>query len=89
MSPDRALPRAVRAGTRQAEGMSKPRPRIVVHPPAPTGGRRVHGDTDILGVAYGVVDLLEFLRRVGLDPEEVGLRDPLIRWVGGGPDVWG
>lgn len=35
-----------------------------------------------------MADLLEFLRRAGPDPEEVGLNDPLIEWRGGGPDVW-
>ncbi|KOG41265.1 hypothetical protein [Streptomyces decoyicus] len=65
------------------------RPRIVVHPPAPTGGRRVHVDAAILGVAYSVADLLEFLRRAGLGPDDVRLLDPLlIEWRGGGPEVW-
>ncbi|WP_331759784.1 hypothetical protein OG422_30800 (plasmid) [Streptomyces sp. NBC_01525] len=68
--------------------MPKPRPRIVVHPPAPTGGRRVHVDAESLGIAYDVADLLEFLRRAGLDPDEVRLDDPAIEWRGGGPGVW-
>ncbi|MEU5213622.1 hypothetical protein [Streptomyces sp. NPDC020742] len=64
-------------------------PLIVVHPPSPSGGRWVRvADVDC-GVAYGVVDLLEFLRRAGLDPEEVRLNDPAIKWRGGGPHVWG
>ncbi|WP_342354198.1 hypothetical protein [Streptomyces inhibens] len=50
--------------------MPKPRPRIVVHPPVPTGGRRVYVDDGPMGVAYDVPDLLEFLRRVALDPEK-------------------
>ncbi|WP_370418939.1 hypothetical protein AB8O64_10815 [Streptomyces sp. QH1-20] len=63
--------------------------RVVVHPPSPTGGRRVTVGAEILGVAYGVADLLEFLRRAGMDPDEVRLDDPaLIHWRGGGPDVW-
>ncbi|MGW7488201.1 hypothetical protein [Streptomyces sp. NPDC054786] len=69
--------------------MPKPLPLIVVHPPSPSGGRWVRvADVD-LGVAYGVVDLLEFLRRAGLDPEEVRLNDPAIKWRGGGPHIWG
>ncbi|WP_438490790.1 hypothetical protein [Streptomyces sp. S186] len=68
--------------------MPKPRPRIVVHPPAPTGGRRVSVDAERLGVAFDVADLREFLRRAGLDPEDVRLDDPAIEWRGGGPDVW-
>ncbi|RSO50676.1 hypothetical protein DMH15_00775 [Streptomyces sp. WAC 06725] len=63
--------------------------RVVVHPPSPTGGRRVHADATVLGVTYGVNDLLEFLRRAGLDPDDVGLDDAsLIEWRGGGPGVW-
>ncbi len=62
---------------------------VVVYPPAEGGGRRVRVDGTILGTAYGEVDLLEFLRRAGLDPEAVRLDDPeLIEWRGGGPDVW-
>jgi hypothetical protein len=67
----------------------RPGPRIVVHPPSADGGRRVHVDATILGIAYGVPDLLEFLRRAGLDPDEVRLDDPMIEWRGGGPDSWG
>lgn len=63
--------------------------RVVVHPPSPTGGRRVHADSAILGTAYDVRDLLEFLRRAGLDPDSVDLDDTsLIEWRGGGPDAW-
>ncbi|NEW74990.1 hypothetical protein [Streptomyces rhizosphaericus] len=65
-------------------------PRIVVQPPSPTGGRRVRVDGVILGVAYGVTDFLEFLRRAGLeDVEFLDLEtSPLIEWRGGGPTVW-
>ena len=65
-----------------------PGPRIVVHPPAADGGRRVRVNAAILGVAYGVADLLGFLRRVGLDREEVPLDDPSMTWRGGGPHTW-
>ncbi|MGW2511287.1 hypothetical protein ACWC0A_18010 [Streptomyces scopuliridis] len=64
-------------------------PPVVVHPPSPTGGRRVTIRGVIAGLASGPPDLLEFLRRAGLDPDAVDLADPvLIEWRGGGPDVW-
>lgn len=64
-------------------------PRIVVQPPSPGGGRRVRVDGTILGVAYGLADLLEFLRRAGLDVDDIDLEDTeLITWRGGGPEVW-
>lgn len=64
--------------------------RVVVHPLAPSGGRRVTVGAEILGVAYGLADLMEFLRRAGADPDEVRLDDPaLIEWRGCGPEVWG
>ncbi|MFD8866039.1 hypothetical protein ACFV1F_16970 [Streptomyces sp. NPDC059590] len=65
-------------------------PRVVVQPPSPSGGRRVRVDGVILGVAYGISDLLEFLRRAGLeDVESLDLEaSPLIEWRGGGPGVW-
>lgn len=51
-------------------------------------GGRVRADGAILGRAYGVTDLLEFLRRAGLNPDEVALDGPLIEWRGGGPYAW-
>lgn len=65
-------------------------PPVIVHPPSPTGGRRVTVRGQIAGLAYGVKDLLEFLRRAGLDPDTVVLDDAeLIEWRGGGPTEWG
>lgn len=62
---------------------------IVVHKPSPSGGRRITAEGQILGIAYGTVDLLEFLRRLGLDVSSVRLDDEeLIEWRGGGPEVW-
>jgi hypothetical protein len=64
--------------------------RVIVHPPSPTGGRRVRVDGEILGLAHSVVDVAEFLRRAGLeiDPDDVaGL--PWIDWRGVGPEGWG
>ncbi|WP_418955594.1 hypothetical protein [Streptomyces tritici] len=57
---------------------------IVVHPPSPTGGRRVtvrHGG--ILGLAHSDRDVVEFLRRAGLEDAEEVLDDPLwVEWRG-------
>ncbi|GGO51897.1 hypothetical protein GCM10012287_34980 [Streptomyces daqingensis] len=62
---------------------------IVVHPPSPSGGRRVTADGRILGLAHDTRDLAEFLRRAGMDVGSVRLDDPeLIEWRGGGPEVW-
>ncbi|MEU8549141.1 hypothetical protein [Streptomyces roseoverticillatus] len=63
--------------------------RVVVHPPSSSGGRRVTAGAENLGVAYGVVDVIEFLRRAGVASEDMQLEDPeLIDWRGGGPAVW-
>ncbi|MFE9559843.1 hypothetical protein ACFYM0_01860 [Streptomyces sp. NPDC006487] len=63
---------------------------VTVHPVAPTGGRRVtahvHGSDSPLGVAHGMSDVAEFLRRAGWLNEEEW---PPITWRGGGPAVWG
>lgn len=64
-------------------------PRIVVYPPTPGGGRRVRADGEAIGLARSPRELIEFLRRAGLDPDLIDLRDPtLIEWRGGGPDTW-
>ncbi|MCB5181506.1 hypothetical protein [Streptomyces antimicrobicus] len=63
--------------------------RVIVYPPDAEGGRRVRVDGEILGRATSPGDLLEFLRRAGLDPDNVRLDDALlIEWRGGGPAVW-
>jgi len=71
------------------EGMAGPI-QVVVHPPLPTGGRRVRVDGEILGLAHNVVDVAEFLRRAGLeiDPANVA-ESPWIDWRGAGPERWG
>ncbi|NLU67025.1 hypothetical protein [Streptomyces sp. HNM0574] len=62
---------------------------VVVHPPVPEGGRRVTARGEFLGTAYGMVDLIEFLRRAGLDLATIDLHDKdLIDWQGGGPETW-
>ncbi|GGR92039.1 hypothetical protein GCM10010269_34000 [Streptomyces humidus] len=64
--------------------------RVIVHPPAPAGGRRVRVDGEILGLAHHVVDVAEFLRRAGLeiDPADIA-GSPWIDWRGVGPEHWG
>lgn len=75
-------------GGRHGGGMAE-RPPVVVHPPSPTGGRRVTVNAEILGLAYGPGDVVEFLRRAGLDEDVINLDDQrLIEWRGGGSDVW-
>ncbi|WP_435836697.1 hypothetical protein [Streptomyces albus] len=49
---------------------------IVVYPPDEDGGRRVRAGCAIPGGAYRTGDLLDFLRRAGLDPDDVTLDDP-------------
>ncbi|WP_329163940.1 hypothetical protein OHB49_28925 [Streptomyces sp. NBC_01717] len=63
---------------------------IVISPPSPTGGRRVRVDGEILGLAHGLRDVVEFLRRAGMDDidEDDVILSSLIEWRGGGPDVW-
>lgn len=60
---------------------------VVVYPPSSTGGRRVRADGEILGVAYSEADLVEFLRRAGVEEPDVR-ESGLIEWRGGGPEVW-
>lgn len=65
-------------------------PRVVVHEPDEEGGRRIHFDSQIMGLAYGERDVREFLRRAGFpDWEDVPLDDPgLFEWRGPGPEFW-
>ncbi|MGW6704734.1 hypothetical protein ACWGDE_07565 [Streptomyces sp. NPDC054956] len=65
-------------------------PRIVIHQPDADGGRRVHVDSTILGLAYSEMDLREFLRRAGLpDWDSIDVTDTgMFRWEGGGPETW-
>ncbi|MFH8405266.1 hypothetical protein ACH4FX_10885 [Streptomyces sp. NPDC018019] len=67
-------------------------PPVIVHPPSPTGGRRVTVRGEGAGVAYNKRDVQEFLRRAGVaeDADTISLDDPhLIEWRGGGPEMWG
>jgi hypothetical protein len=61
---------------------------VVIYPPL-DGRRRVQIRGERVGVAVGITDVLEFLRRAGLDLDAVDLEDPaVIEWRGGGPDDW-
>jgi hypothetical protein len=63
---------------------------VVVYPPDDAGGRRVRVDGEILGMAYGIRDVTEFLRRAGLDDvtEDDVAVSGMIEWRGGGPETW-
>ncbi|MER5961495.1 hypothetical protein [Streptomyces sp. NPDC002057] len=58
---------------------------IVVNPPSPSGGRRVTvRDHGILGLAHSDADVVEFLRRAGLEDADALLDDPAwVKWRGG------
>ncbi|TRV71765.1 hypothetical protein FKN01_31260 [Streptomyces sp. 130] len=57
---------------------------IIIHPPSPTGGRRVTIRGQIVGLAHTDLDVEEFLRRAGLPDAEYLLDDPSwVQWRGG------
>ncbi|MEU7060652.1 hypothetical protein [Streptomyces sp. NPDC046197] len=63
---------------------------VIVYPPAEDGGRRVRVGEQFLGMAYGLLDVADFLRRAGFgEADEAYVRAyGGIEWRGGGPDVW-
>lgn len=62
---------------------------VVVHRPSFGGGRRVTVRGQIVGLAHNDADLLEFLRRAGLDEADISLDDPhLVEWRGGRAHQW-
>ncbi|MFE2384477.1 hypothetical protein [Streptomyces misionensis] len=66
-------------------------PAVTVYPPDEDGGRRVRIDGEISGRAFDFGDVVEFLRRAGLegvDDLDV-IRADWIQWRGGGPGDWG
>lgn len=65
-------------------------PLVVIYPPGEDGGRRVRAGARFLGMAYGLLDVVEFLRLAGLDEvdDDWMRRSTLVEWRGGGPDVW-
>ncbi|WP_372351536.1 hypothetical protein [Streptomyces sp. KL116D] len=57
---------------------------MVVHPPLGAGGRRVTARGEVLGLAHSDADVLEFLRRAGLEGGEQLLDDSAwVKWRGG------
>ncbi|MGP3979815.1 hypothetical protein [Streptomyces sp. KR80] len=61
-------------------------PPVVVYPPL-SGGRRVEIRGQDVGRARRLADVIEFLRRAGL--EDPDIEDPsLVEWRGGGSEVW-
>ncbi|WP_030900556.1 hypothetical protein [Streptomyces sp. NRRL F-5126] len=62
---------------------------IVVLRPSGTGGRRVTAHGQVLGLAHDDFDLVEFLRRAGLDDAWPLLDNPSwVEWRGGRPHRW-
>ncbi|WP_369355238.1 hypothetical protein [Streptomyces sp. cg2] len=63
---------------------------IVIHRLSATGGRRVVARGQILGLAYQDADVIEFLRRAGVDASEEVVDDPAwVEWRGAKPHEWG
>ncbi|WBO68868.1 hypothetical protein [Streptomyces camelliae] len=65
-------------------------PQVVIYPPADDGGRRVRVGGRFVGMAYTLLDVVEFLRRAGseaVEPEDVASA-ACVEWRGTGPDVW-
>lgn len=65
-------------------------PPVVVHPlTGDEEGRRVTIAGEPVGVAFHQQDVIEFLRRAGIDDTEGAIDDPrVIEWRGNGPDEW-
>lgn len=66
--------------------MARTRP-IVIYPPASDGGRRVRVYDHFVGMAYGILDIVEFLRLAGLEnvDDDWVRQSELIEWRGPGP----
>ncbi|MCT7353444.1 hypothetical protein N4P33_14840 [Streptomyces sp. 15-116A] len=63
---------------------------VVIYPPASDGGRRVRVGARFIGMAYGVLDVVEFLRLAGLEEvdDDWVRQSELVEWRGGGPGHW-
>ncbi|GGJ63665.1 hypothetical protein [Streptomyces brasiliensis] len=62
---------------------------VTVQPPGHDGGRRVTIRGEFVGIAYHLLDVVEFLRQKGLPETDTTVEDAdLIEWCGGGPNAW-
>ncbi|AVH60034.1 MULTISPECIES: hypothetical protein [Streptomyces] len=65
-------------------------PPVVIYPPGEDGGRRVRVGAEFVGMAYTILDVVEFLRGAGLEdvePEDVADED-WVEWRAVGPGAW-
>jgi hypothetical protein len=64
---------------------------VVVHPVDVEPGDRPFRRVDIrgrsVGHAYHQADVVEFMRRAGLDPDRIA-EPGMVEWRGGGPEEW-
>lgn len=70
--------------------MASDQPTVVIYPPSGDGGRRVRAGPHFLGMAYTLLDVVEFLRLHGMDDADGDWlrRSPSVEWRGGGPETW-
>ncbi|MXQ58010.1 hypothetical protein [Streptomyces sp. XHT-2] len=70
--------------------MASDQPTVVIYPPSGDGGRRVRAGPHFLGMAYTLLDVVEFLRLLGMDDADGDWlrRSPSVEWRGGGPETW-
>jgi len=62
---------------------------VVIYQPAEDGRRRVRVDDRFVGLADGLLDVVELLRLAGLDDVDVvWVQCALIEWRGGGKEDW-
>ncbi|PKW12073.1 hypothetical protein SAMN05428944_0686 [Streptomyces sp. 1222.5] len=63
---------------------------VTVFPPAEDGGRRVRIGRSFAGMAYTLIDIVEFLRAAGLEDVEPAdvTNAEWIEWRGAGPETW-
>ena len=54
--------------------MASDQPTVVIYPPSGDGGRRVRAGPHFLGMAYTLLDVVEFLRLHGMDVEATKAR---------------
>ncbi|WUD70325.1 hypothetical protein OG937_45700 [Streptomyces sp. NBC_00510] len=68
--------------------LSSEPPEVIVYPPIDSH-RNVTVRGCYAGAAHRMADLLDILRRSGVDCDQIELTDPaVVEWRGGGPEVW-